>query len=314
MPSAIGEIRGDLKDAQDCIKKDVHNCEEKIRNKIEQKKRACEERRAERLMVFTTGISEDLVATQKDAEETEKTTTDGEKNREMTPEKGSQAEIKQNGKAKKGKTAEESEVTKNGKETPAIKEKRTPRGGAKKNTNKRKKVSIQEAEEIVELHDSLGKKGNAYEEEEMKRLRKVLYEERRKKEDLVRERIRLERQNEKFFIKNNHLKRKQAEGNAQRGKYAPEKALAMEGHREYRRENKGRREQNEREDLKRAIVNSRRKFREREYLMHQSTMAGGKRSNIPVTKKTTGLQPEMMNKCAKNEPCMPEIAALFSLK
>ncbi|XP_026416663.1 uncharacterized protein LOC113312120 [Papaver somniferum] len=39
MPSGIGEIRGDLKDAQDCIKKDVHNCEEKIRKKIEQKGR-----------------------------------------------------------------------------------------------------------------------------------------------------------------------------------------------------------------------------------------------------------------------------------
>ncbi|XP_026429318.1 uncharacterized protein LOC113325336 [Papaver somniferum] len=72
MPSGIGEIRGDLKDAQYCIKKDVHNCEEKIRKKIKQKKKACEERRAERLMVFTIGVSEELVATQRDVEEWKK--------------------------------------------------------------------------------------------------------------------------------------------------------------------------------------------------------------------------------------------------
>ncbi|XP_026416664.1 stress response protein NST1-like [Papaver somniferum] len=265
-------------------------------------------------MVFTIGISEELVAPKKDIGEAEKTTTNGEKNREMTPEKESQAEIKQSEKEKKGKTAEENEVTKNEKETPAIKEKRTPRGGAKTNTNKRKKLSIQEAEESVELHDSLNKEGKACEEEEMKRLKKELYEERRKKEDFVRERIRLERQNAKLVIKNNHLKRKQAEGNAQQGKYAPERALAIKGRREYRRENKGRGEQNKREDLKRAIENSRWEFREREYLIQQSMMDGEKRNNIQMTKKTTGLQPEMMNKCAKNKPCKPEIASLFSLK
>ncbi|XP_026384885.1 uncharacterized protein LOC113280481 [Papaver somniferum] len=46
MPSAIGEIRGDFRDAQDCIKKDVHNCKEKkkdvhnCKEKIRKKNRA----------------------------------------------------------------------------------------------------------------------------------------------------------------------------------------------------------------------------------------------------------------------------------
>ncbi|XP_026395809.1 uncharacterized protein LOC113290416 [Papaver somniferum] len=34
MPSGIGEIKGDLKDARDCIEKDVHNYDEKLRRKI----------------------------------------------------------------------------------------------------------------------------------------------------------------------------------------------------------------------------------------------------------------------------------------
>ncbi|XP_026420513.1 stress response protein NST1-like [Papaver somniferum] len=160
-------------------------------------------------MIFTIGTNEELVATQKDVEEVEKTTMDGEKNREMTPEKGIQFEIKQSRKAKKRKMAEENE-----------------------------------AEGSFELHDSLDKGGKDREEEEMERLKKELYQERRKKEDLVRERIRLERQNEKLVIKNDHLRRKQAENNAKRGKYAPEGALAIGGCREYRQERKERGKKN----------------------------------------------------------------------
>ncbi|XP_026379407.1 uncharacterized protein LOC113274136 [Papaver somniferum] len=210
---------------------------------------------------------------------------DDENNRKITPEKGSQAEIKQREKAKKGKTAEESEVTKNEKETPAIKEKRTPRGGVKTNTTKRKKMPIQEAEESVELHDSLDKEGKACEKEEIERLNKELYQERRRKEDLVRERIRLEKQNEKLVIKNNHLKGKQAESNTQRGKYLPERALAAEGHRKYQQGNKGRGEQNEREDLKRVVENNRREFREKEYLMQQSTKGRWENEQYPGDKE-----------------------------
>ncbi|XP_026429338.1 uncharacterized protein LOC113325357 [Papaver somniferum] len=38
MPSGIGEIRGDIKEARDCIKKDVHKYDEKLRKKAERKK------------------------------------------------------------------------------------------------------------------------------------------------------------------------------------------------------------------------------------------------------------------------------------
>ncbi|XP_026432425.1 troponin T, fast skeletal muscle-like [Papaver somniferum] len=216
-------------------------------------------------------------------------TSDSEKEREMTPENGGQDEVKQSGKTKKGKTAEGSEASRREKETPIVKGKRTPRGGAKINTSKRKKALKQEADESVELHDSLGKRKKAYEEEEMQRLKEELYQERRKKEDLVKECIRLERQNEKLIIKNNHLKRKQEGSSAQRGEYAPKRIA--EGCRDYRQDNKGRGEQNEREDLKRTIENSRREFREREYLMQQSTMADRRGNNTQIIERQPGCNP-----------------------
>ncbi|XP_026409873.1 stress response protein nst1-like [Papaver somniferum] len=225
MPSAIGKIRGDLLDAQDCIKKDVHNYEEKQRKKIEQRKKACEERRAEQLMILTIGTCEELDATRRDLDEEEKMTSDGEKEHEMTLEKGGQAEVKQSGRSKKGKTDEESETSRSEKETPFVKEKRAPRRGAKINTSKHKKKSKQKADESAELHDSIGKEKRAYEEEEIKRLKEELYQEGRKREYLVNECIRLERQNEKLIIKNNHLKRKQQGSSAHRGKYAPKRIV-----------------------------------------------------------------------------------------
>ncbi|XP_026452350.1 uncharacterized protein LOC113352791 [Papaver somniferum] len=42
MPRGIGEIRGDLSDAKECITKDVHNYEEKLRKKMEQRKKVSE--------------------------------------------------------------------------------------------------------------------------------------------------------------------------------------------------------------------------------------------------------------------------------
>ncbi|XP_026416332.1 histone-lysine N-methyltransferase, H3 lysine-79 specific-like [Papaver somniferum] len=248
-------------------------------------------------------------------EEADKMMIFNEMDREKTPEKEGHVEIKQSGKMKKGKIAE----GRSEKETPSAKEKRTPQGRAKENNSKRKKVSIQEAEKSVKLPGHFGKENEACDEDkEMEQLKEELYQERRKKEDLVRERIRLERQNDKLFIKNNHLKRKQTEHNTQRGENASGKKLATEGCHEYWRDRKGRGEQNEREDLRRAIESSGREFREKEYRMQQLMVKRrkGATSNDPVTGRKSGTREEleMMNKCARSEPCKPEIAALFSLK
>ncbi|XP_026426144.1 uncharacterized protein LOC113322296 [Papaver somniferum] len=205
---------------------------------------------------------------QKSVEEAEKMTIANEEDREKTPEKESQVEIKQSGKTKKGKTVEGSEVVRSDKETPIAKEKRTPQGGAKANNSKCNKVSIQEVEKSVELPGHFGKENEACDEDkEMKQLKEELYQERRRKEDLVRKRIRLERQNDKLLIKNNHLKRKQTERNTQRGENTSRNKLASEGRHEYWRDRKGRGEQNEQEDLKITIESSRREFRKKEYHM-----------------------------------------------
>ncbi|XP_026409845.1 uncharacterized protein LOC113304938 [Papaver somniferum] len=260
-------------------------------------------------MVLTIGICEEMDATRRDIDEEEKITSDGEKECEMTLEKEGHNEVKQSGKENKGKTAEGSEASRSEKESPIVKEKRTPIGGAKINTSKCKKVLEQEADGSVELQDSLGKGKKACKEEMKERLKEELYQERRKKEDLVKERIRLEKQNDKLIIKNNHLKRKQEKSSAQRGEYALKKIA--EECRNYRRDNKGRWEQNEREDLKRAIENNRREFRETEYLMQQSMVVGRRGNNTQIVER---LQPKLMNKCARREPRKPEIAALFSLR
>lgn len=76
MTSGIGEIKGDLKDARNCVTKDVHNYEEKLRRKVEQKRNAGEERRAEQLMVFTIEVSKETDAIPKDVEGTDKVATD----------------------------------------------------------------------------------------------------------------------------------------------------------------------------------------------------------------------------------------------
>ncbi|XP_026451963.1 trichohyalin-like [Papaver somniferum] len=258
MPSAIGEIKGYLKNERDFIEKDVHKYDEKLRRKIEQKRKVCEEKIAEQLMVFTIGISEEQITMQKSMEEADKMTM------EKTTEKESQVEMKQSGKTKKGKIAEGREVVRSEKETPIAKEKRTPQGRSKANNSKRKKVSIQEIWKGVELSGHFGKKNEAcVEDKEMEKLKEELYQERRRKEDLVKERIRLERQNEKLLIKNNHLKRKQTEHNTQRGENASGKKLETEGRQEYCRDRKWRGEQNEREDLKRSIKSSMRELREK---------------------------------------------------
>ncbi|XP_026451758.1 troponin T, cardiac muscle-like [Papaver somniferum] len=167
-------------------------------------------------------------------EEADKMTIFNERDREKTPEKEIQVEIKQSGKTKKGKIDEGSEVVRSDKETPVAKEKRTPQSGAKENNSKRKKVSIQEDEKCVEFPGHFDKENEACDEDkEMEQLKKELYEERKRKEDLARERIRQERQNEKILIKNNHLKRKQTEHNTQKGENTSGKKFATEGRHEY---------------------------------------------------------------------------------
>ncbi|XP_026451893.1 trichohyalin-like [Papaver somniferum] len=203
-------------------------------------------------------------------------------------------------------------MTKNKKETPTTKEKQTPQEGGKVNRSRSKNAQRQEAEESVEMQNSQSKLKKSREEEEMARLREELYQERRRKEDLVRERIRLERQNEKMIIRNNHLKRKQAESNMQEERYVVGEARTKERHYVQKREGLGRGEHKEREDLKKAIESSRREFREREYRMQQSIAVTQGRNNIPKERRESGLQ--MVNKCSRNEPCNPYITALFSLR
>ncbi|XP_026442180.1 peptidyl-prolyl cis-trans isomerase G-like [Papaver somniferum] len=203
-------------------------------------------------------------------------------------------------------------MKKNKKETPTTKEKQTPREGGKVNQSRSKKAQGQQAEESVEMKNSHSKLKESREEEEMAQLKEELYQDRRRKEDLARKRIRLERKNEKLIIRNNHLKRKQGESNMQEERYAVGEARTKERHYVKNREGLGRGEQKEREDLKKAIESSRREFREREYRMQQSIEVTQGRNNIPKERRESGLQ--MVKKCSRNEPCKPEIAALFSLR
>ncbi|XP_026415842.1 trichohyalin-like [Papaver somniferum] len=311
MPNGIGEIRGDLRDAKDCITKDVHNYEDKLRKKMEQREKSSEERRAEQLMVFTIESRKELSETQEDEEETNEEKTHIEEDNNATPEEGGHVNLKQGGKAKKGKVAEGNEMTKNKKETPTTKEKQTPREGGKVNRSRSKKAQGQEAEESVEMKNSQSKLKESREEEEMARLKDKLYQERRRKENLVRERIRLERQNKKMIIRNNHLKRKQTESSME-DIYDVREARTKERHYVQKQEGLGRGEQKEREDLKKAIESSKREFREREYRMQQSIAVTQGRNNIPKERRESGLQ--MVNKCSRNKPCKPEIAVLFSLR
>ncbi|XP_026430468.1 glutamic acid-rich protein-like [Papaver somniferum] len=220
MPSGIGEIRGDLRDAKECITKDVHNYEEKLRKKMKQRKKVSEERRSEQLIVFTIQSRKELSGTQEDEEETNKAKICIEEYNNAIPEEGGQVNQKQGGMANKGKVAEGNEMTKNKKETPTTKEKQIPREGGKMNRSRGKKAHEQKAEESIEIQNSHNKLRESREDEEMDRLKEELYQERRRKEDLVRERIRLERENEKLIIRNNHLKRKHADCNMQEERYA----------------------------------------------------------------------------------------------
>ncbi|XP_026416289.1 uncharacterized protein LOC113311698 [Papaver somniferum] len=265
MPSGIGEIRGDLRDAKECITKDVHNYEEKLRKNMEQRKKVSEERRAEQLMVFTIESSKELSGTQEDGEETNEAKIHIEEDNNAIPEEGGQVNQEKGGKAKKGKVAEGNEMTKNKKETPTTKENKIPREAGRMNRSRGKKAQGQEAEESVEIPNSQNKLKESREDEEVARLKEELYQKRRRKEDLVRERIRLERENEKLIIRNNHLKRKQADSNMQEERCAMGEERTKEIHYTRKREGLGRGEKKEREDLKKPIESSRIEFREREY-------------------------------------------------
>ncbi|XP_026420402.1 troponin T, cardiac muscle isoforms-like [Papaver somniferum] len=226
-----------------------------------------------------------MSGTQEDEEETNEAKIRIEEDNNAIPEEGGQVNQKQGLKAAKGKVAEGNEMTKNKKETPTTKEKRIPREGGKMNRSRGKKAQRQEVEESVEIQNSPNKFKESREDEEMDRLKEELYQERRRKEDVVRERIRLERENEKLIIRNNHLKKKHANSNMQEERYAMGEARTKERHYTRKLEVLGRGEQNEREDLKKAIESSRREFREREYRMQQSIAVTRGRNNIPKERR-----------------------------